>query len=517
MSVSFSRLRTLEAGHVIALLAVLLEVLWAYPWLVWIGKWGIVGWPEPPLSLGSAAALALVVEATSRFSLGRAWPMRRVRLVTLSIAIALLAALIRLELGGDYAIWNTDWISYAQERLSLVVGGLAFGMYLIWRAISIGRESLSFDDLYRKFLIGLAALAVLLALWGATSKSSEFRRVLASAGLYVVAYFFTGLLALALINLRSIRAEMLRSEGASGLFNRRWLSLLLGVILAILGVSLAVASVFSLDLARLLVHPLNVLANWLLIGFLYGVGYPLGVLAAALIYLLRFLVHLLGRGKPPEPLNPTDISGMLSDLRKGAEEQGARGIPAEALLALKWGLVAVAALLIIFVLARALFRYGKGRPEDEIEELSESLWSWQGFKQDLRAFLKRMLGWFRRRRPDRRVIVAPPAAVAEEADDERIFTVRELYQGLLWEGRSIGHPRSSSDTPFEYQNRLEESMDAGLPELQAITSAYVADRYGGIDPDRAELALLNRLWRQVRALFRSAEAKETGRSPSPPL
>ncbi len=94
----------LEPGHILPVFAVLLEVLWAYLWLAWIGKWQSVGWAQPPLSLAGAIGLALAAEVASRFSLTRSWSVSRVRLVTLSTLLILLAVLIRVELGGGYAL-----------------------------------------------------------------------------------------------------------------------------------------------------------------------------------------------------------------------------------------------------------------------------------------------------------------------------------------------------------------------------------------------------------------------------
>lgn len=505
MRVSSLAFRGVSISGAVGVLAVAGEVLWAYPWLAWIGRWDAVRWARPPLSLASVLALAVAVEVIARFTLGRGWPLRYVRLLVLAVAVALLAVLVRLGLGGNYSLFDTAWGRHAADNLSSLAGALAFGTYVIWRAISTGREHLAFEDLYRKFLLGLGGLVALFVLWGATSRSGEFRRLVASAGLYGVAYFALGLLALALVNLQSIREEMVQKEGASRLMDRRWLSLLLGTVLAIVGVSLALASVLSLDLAALLLHPLNVLANWLLVAFIYVVGYPLGVVAAILIYILRFLVHLAGGGQRTGPLNITNVSDFLSDLQKASQGQEARGIPPEAAVSLKWVFIALVTVAVLLVLARALFRYWKGKPE-EVEEVSESLWTWQVLRDDIFSILRGLLQWLGRWRPARkRQAVPPPAATVEVLDETQVFSIRELYQALLWEGRGTGQPRKPSETPYEYENRLESALDVPVPGLQAITSAYVAYRYGGIAAQGEQLVTLNRLWRQVRMLLRRGQ------------
>ena len=505
MRARLSILQGLKAEWAIPLLVVLLEVLWAYPWLIWISGWRGLEWDQPPVSLGGAVALAVAVEVVTRFSLGRNWSLKLVRLFMLSAGTLLLAIVVRIELSGGHALWDTGWGQYALDNLSLLFGGLAFGAYLIWRGISVGREGLTFHDLYQRFVIGLAALVILLVLWSTTSGAGEMQRDnLASAGLYAASYFFVGLLALALANLQSVREQMLLHDEVSRLFNRRWLSLLLGVVLAIVFVALGVASVFSVDLVALLFHPLNLLADWLLIAFFYGIVLPFALVGAGVVYGLQLLYHLIGPGAEPEPIEPPDLSD-LTELSEGQEMGEGVGISPELVLALKWGLVALVVLLVLFILARTLFRYWKGQAQGEIEEVSESLWSWEGFKSDLRSFLASLLRRFKRQKPATPVVVSPPIAVAPGEDPGRLFTVQEIYQGLLWEGRNMGLPRREPETPYEYQGRLESRVEVEGPELQAITRAYVAGRYGEEGVDSEQLGLLNRLWRRLRSALQGAE------------
>src|SRR3972149_3704653 len=174
--------RTLQPGRLVPFLAVLLEVLWGYPWLVWIGTWQAISWSRPPLSLGGAVLLAMPAEVLTRFALGQKWSLSRVRLVVLSTTVVLLALVVRLEQDGGYSLWDPDWAKYALDHLSALIGGLVFGVYLVWRGLSLGRENLPFPNLYQKFVIGLVALVLLLVLWGATSDSA-FRPDMFTAGL----------------------------------------------------------------------------------------------------------------------------------------------------------------------------------------------------------------------------------------------------------------------------------------------------------------------------------------------
>ena len=497
MRASFPEPRILNTGRAIPLLAVLMEVLWVYPWFVWIGEWEVLGWMEPPLALGSALALSLAAEAISHHSLARNWTPSRTSLLVLPILFFLLAAVLRLDMSGGYALWDPGWIQKALEHPSPFLGGLALGIFLLWRGISNGRGIPSFDGLYRRFLMGLVALVLLLVIRSSTVGTSE---VLASTGFYVLGFFSVGLLSLGLVNLQSIGKEMLHREGASGMLDRQWFPMLLGVVFIIIAVSLVTASAFSLNLATSLLRPLGVLVNWLVTAIIFTVALPLALVAAGLIYVFRFLVSFIGRGEPPETFSPPGPE----EIRRAVEGQDASRISPEALLALKVSVGVLLALLVLFILGRALRRYWSGREEREgIEQVSESLWSWDGFKSDVRSFLSKLMSRFNRQKhatPD----AAPlPVAVDGVQATDRVFTVREIYQGLLREGNSVGLPRQQPETPYEYQGRLQANFPPGRPEIQAITEAYAAQRYGQVDATGEQLGMLNHLWRRLLHILRS--------------
>ena len=496
MRASYAGLIGVETRRVISLLAILMEVLWVYPWYAWTSRWDVLGWPQPPLSLGSALALALAAEVLSHFSLARGWSPVRTLLLVLPALAALLAVIIRLDLSGGYALWDPDWARYVRDQTSLLLGGLALGAYLLWRGISVGRDSPYFDDLYRKLQMGLTALVLLLIVVSITG-ASEIRQALASTGFYVLGFFAAGLMALGLANFQSIQEEMLRREGTPGVLSRRWVSMLLGVVFAIVGVALIVASAFSFSLATLLLRPLGVLANWLFTALVYAVAFPLGVVAALLAYVLRFLASLVGQGDPPEPFSaPTP-----AEVRRVVEGQETGGIPSEVVLGLKWGLLVLVVLLVVLILARSLLKYWKGKDEEGVEEVSESLWSWKGFKADVRSFLSRLLSPFKRRERSTATLAISPLMLEQE-QKEGGFTVREMYQKLLHEGRKAGLPRRHPETPYEYRGRLEASFGPAEPGLQAITEAYTAERYGRAATSNEQLGLLNHLWRRLRSVLR---------------
>ena len=498
-----SRLSTYQGylmAQAVPLLATVLEVLWAHACLRQLGLWRDLGWARTPMGLAAALGVALATQVLVRSVISRGWKQSWVIATVLGGSVLLLAALIRLDLGAGYGLFDPAWGRYAQGNLPIVITALLFGAYLIWRGTAVGRDQVEFEDIYRKFLFGLVVLVVLLVFWGIATRGQEMQSALSTLGLYVLAQFATGLLGIGLVHLQEVKEAIARNRLPGEAFGRRWNAMLLVVVLAIVLAGLGLASIFSFRLASTMLGYLSTFANWLLIAFLYVIGYPLGVLAAALVYVLRFFVNIFGKGERPEQ---TFSPPGLGDIGNVAEGGTVWVLSPTAVLAIKWAVAALLALGVLFLLALAIRRQWRGDRDEGIEEVSESLWTWEVFREDLLGLLRKLLDWFRRRRA---VLSAPepqpPIASLETDDLGRLLTVREMYQGLLWEGYALGVPRSDYETPYEYRVRLRAAHPALDADVTVLTHAYVRVRYGEQEPPATELTALNRLWRRLRASLR---------------
>jgi hypothetical protein len=475
----------------IPIMALIMEVLWGYCWLAWVSTWSTWGWEQPPLNIWSCLILAIFTEVISRISLNREWSIKRVRLTVIPSTIVLLAILIRWNLGGGFGPFNTGWFSYAGTHISAVVVAAIFGFYLIWRGISGTRPKFYFSDLYRKFIIGMVAIIFLLLIWGA---SEERNAIWSNVGIYIVLFFGVGLLTLAMSNLESLRAELLQHKEDITAFSRRWISMLVVLVLAIIGIAVALASVFSTNIVGSVVHGLGVFANWLLIALSY-ILLPLGYVLEGIIFVGKWIISLLNPNAEPLKFNMPD----LSDLEKVAEGQQPVGIPEALILALKWGALAIVIALVIYFLAKILIRYWEGKTEKEIEEVHETLWSWGVFKNDLKALFAWFFRWMKKRqlkRAEESMIPTPEVAINE--DSTKIFSAREIYQAVLWQGRQLGNARRKHETPLEYQRVLNSRIEGATEEIDILTEAYIAERYGETPSKPEKLTLINRLWRSLR-------------------
>ena len=485
----------LKTEHLLAAAAILLEALRVYPLLLYVSSWEGTTWRHPPLGLGSTLLVLTFAYLSARHVATR-WPGWPVRLAALAGTIALAGLLLRLEQGGDHALLDHTWGAFAREHLQKLGAGALFGVYLIWRGLAVGREELTFDRFYRPFVVSFLALGALMVIWSAGARSGSFAPMGVSVGLYIATFFFAGLFALALSNFQAIQEEARRLGSAAETVSRRWIAVALGVTLSFVLAALGLASVVSLDFVTYVRNPLSTLGNWLLLAFLYGIALPLSYVAAGVTYVVRWLVSLLQPDQPPPQLNAPSAQGFR---RLADAEEGTR-IPPELITAAKWGLLALVITILLFLLLRAFVSHRATQRETGVEEVSESLWSWQAFQTDLRSFLKNLFGFLKR--PDRRTEKVPVHVAGTSLDEETVLGIRDIYRGLLWESERAGRPRRQGETPLEFAARLDGPIPGASAEIHGITQEYVLARYGHQAVPQERLPLLNSLWRRLRAALR---------------
>ena len=464
-----------------ATLLVALELLWSYAIIVALTEWDWIGWSRPPVSLPMALALAAAALAPAMLD-DRA---SRLRTAVLPLQVLLLAAVVRFEAGGGYALLDASWFVDIWDGPQIFLGATAFGAFLLWRGVTATSPLPVPERLHTRFLLGLAILFFALLLGFFTDNDYDARNPLLSLGFYAVTYFAVGMAAIAIANLRDIRREMTRRSDTGLPSLREWMAVPMTAITGMLMVSLVFSAFFSFDLARFLLIPLEYIARGVAFAILYGIIFPLSFLAGGLTWLLQRLVGTVIE----EEEQPGGEAALEDDPL--LVEQGETVLFSDAaLLALQWAAGILVALLIIFILAKALGRFRRDRDDGGEEEVSESLGAWSGFRQDLSMFFAWLLGLFRRK--EQPVIEEAPLPVSITGDTgiPREFTIREIYQGLLWEGRSAGRPRRDAETPYEYGSRIEPLDTTEERALDDITQAYVEARYGGGEPSPDRLRWL---------------------------
>lgn len=160
----------------------------------------------------------------------------------------------------------------------------------------------------------------------------------------------------------------------------------------------------------------------------------------------------------------------------------------------------VLGLLIVALVVWAVRRWLARRPAD----VHESLWSWSLFWRQLKAFIYGLFTrFFFYKKADKKgeqPRVEKPVAVLQAEIIQRIPTmhpIRELYRTVLQYAKGIGYPRSGSETPDEFCRRLSQHFPFAEPQLELITNAYIATRYGQSLPDEAEIVRVRDAWGEL--------------------
>ncbi len=477
------------------LAVILMEAFWIYPWLVWLGGWPIYSEQRPVLSLASVIIVLAVSLLVTRVVLRQKWPMWTAQSVIVGGGLVAILLALGVEYSEGYGFLSGGWFAHAGrilwhifENTHTIVAALPVLLYLWWRGINLGQTTTYFKDIYRSFLLGMVALIVLIIIWQISAGSDDFVALGADVGLNVIAFFFFGLIAIAVCHLYTMRSTMPKEEAALTSV-KRWLPIMLGLVGSMAVVSFIVASVFSEEFFTAIGHGAGVFFGFLGKIFNY-ILIPFNYVFDAIFWVLRFLLELIRSDQPFQP----EGSGNMSFPAATTVTRG--DLPEAAVLAIKWVVIAVIVAVVIFILVKAISRITARRSREDIEEIHESLWSWRGFRDDLALLFSMMGNRFKRKRT--------PVVPQKPLDDDtsRRLNIREIYRHLLREAARSGLARRRHETPGEYSGRLEKSVPDGSESLEQVTDLYINVRYGETSVPEERVDNANVLWRALRGLLR---------------
>jgi hypothetical protein len=491
-----NRLRNIDwlAVVIYPLAVVLMEAFWVYPWLVWLGVWPVFVESRPAVSLASVIIVLALSLIVTRATIRQEWPEWTIRAVVIGCGLITIFFVLRIEYSAGYSFFSGGWFSYVGQILRSTfksahpaVIALPVLLYLWWRGIILGRTTSYFKSIYNSFLLGMVALILLIIFWQLSSGSGDFGGPGSNVGLYVIAFFFFGLVALAIGHLYVMRSQMHREDAAMTSV-WRWLPIMTVVIIGMVVIGLGAASIFSTEFFAAVKEISGVIFGGLGKVFYY-ILIPFNYIFAGIIYLLRLLINLIRPEQPPE-LQESGGTGVPS-----MQEVVTRDIPPVVTTVLQWLVIVAIVAIVIYILARAISRVRARRERDEIEEIHESLWSMSGLRDDLRLLLN-MLGRKFQRKP------GPARAYHFDEDAPGRMDIREIYRHLLWEGARSGVPHRKHETTVEYEGRLGQYVPDGKGPLARITGLYDDVRYGEIRPGEEQVDSANDLWKTLRSAVR---------------
>lgn len=475
------------------LMVVLMEAFWVYPWLVWLGVWPVFAESRPALSMVSVIMVLAISILVTRVTIRQKWSLRLIQFVVVGCGLATMFLVVRFDYGSGYAFFDGQWFIHMGHMLNVtfkspytIVPALPVLLYLWWRGIQLGRTASYFGNVYRSFVIGMVALIILIILWQVSAGSGDFEGPIETIVLYIIAFFFFGLISLAICHLYLMRQRMPSGEAPASVW--RWMPIMLGVIGGIVIAGFAAAGLFSPEFFTTVGQGVRAVFGALGKAFQY-VLIPFNYLFEGIFYLLQVILSWFR----PEGAAEFQMSGNMTMM--DVPERVSGEIPPIVTTVLKWLVVAVIVAAVIYILVRAIDRFRERRQREEIEEIHESLWSLSGLRDDLRLFLDMMAQKFKRK---------PRPVTSHYVDDDMParLNIREIYRRLLSEAARSGVVRRSHETAFEYEGRLGQYVPDGREQLNQITDLYVNVRYGEIRPQEEQVDSANGLWGALRSLLR---------------
>jgi hypothetical protein len=298
---------------------------------------------------------------------------------------------------------------------------------------------------------------------------------------FIVAYFFFGLMAMALARIEDVSQTRASSLGRFSVF--RFTTTLASVVLLIaLGGTVAYA-LYNVDLRRLLL-PFLIVIEVIVIGLVLVV---LGI-AEWLVTGLR--LDELGLGDRLQDLF-RQLQQVADNLTAPFEAVPGGGPPPAVSIFKVASTVAILVILIALVVFFTWWQIRRARAL-AAEDSRESIWSPSSLARDLKALLQ----------AGREQI----GGIADLVDRFglgarllRALTIRRVYANLVRLATEHGHPRYKTQTPYEYKGTLYEALPGCDADVDTITEAYVRAHYGEVPDTREEVERIRTCWKRVQA------------------
>jgi hypothetical protein len=356
-------------------------------------------------------------------------------------------------------------------------------IYLWWRGIGLGQSTSYFKDIYRSFLLGIVALVVLIIFWQISSASGSIPKPGGDIGINVIAFFFFGLLAIAISHLYNMRRAMPKEEaGLTSVW--RWLPVMLGVIGIMILIGFGVASLFSPDFIDTIGRGAQAVFGFLSKIFEY-IMWPIIWIGQGLMYVFKWFLSLISQNQQDQ----TQTSGNMT--LPFTQQETAAELSPTAILVIKWVALAIIIALVIFLLTKAISRYRARHASEDLDEVRESLFSWKGLRDDLKEFFN-SLG--RHRKP-----VKEPVYHFDEETGR--LNIREIYRHMQWEAGRSGIARRRHETAEEYARRIKNIVPDSARPLGNLTQMYENVRYGEEIASVDKETKANGLWQNLKEMI----------------
>lgn len=422
--------------------------------------------------------------------------------ITFAVVVVLVGTLFFSLWSGIYAssiaFWNPIWLGNLVGDLLLlnpnvwpILGIVVVILYFYWRGLRLSHSTLEPGHVFNTLRVGVGVIIAVIVLQAATHTASSNEILLL---LLIPLFLMFALLAHALANTVFVRITHRSGLQGSILSQER---ALLGIIIAFGGLLLllslligAVASPAFLGDAQRIFTPVVVLYDALA-----------NILALLLTLLITPIIWLLNlfhfRLKDPNiQIQTAQVVCKKYPHSVKCIKNTSAPSSFNPLLVLAIKIVLPVLVIILLVLiVRLLMRRRRLSVTRRIEEVHESVWSWELFWTQMRALFKAL--WLR---------LFPQLAGETDVqkDEGNVSTastarsIREVYRAMLLWAAQRGFPRKRDETPYEFRTRLHTGLPFAEPEVSTMTEAYTAIRYGRVVPSEADVAHIQQTWQQLQ-------------------
>ncbi len=364
-------------------------------------------------------------------------------------------------------------------------------LYFYWRGVRLSRSSLEPGHVFNTIRIGLGIMIAVIVLRAANNTSSSNELLLL---LFIPLFLMFALISHALAQTVFVRITH-RSGLQGSVFSQE--RAILGIITGFGGILLllsllvgAIASPTFLADAQRIFEPVAIAYT----SFANILAFGLSLLITPIIWLLN-LFHF--RLKYPDFHTPTP---QVMCKQHPHAAQCIKNPPIQGsfspvfILAIKI-LLPILVIVLLVLIVRLLLRKRPLHITRRIVEVHESLWSWELFLTQIKAFL---LALWLRLFPRQAGETQASESESEGAIEPTARSIREIYRAMLRWAMLHGYPRKRNETPYEFRTRLRTLLPFTEPEVSTVTEAYTAIRYGRVVPSEAEVIHIQQTWQQLQ-------------------
>lgn len=507
-------------GMLLPALVGIMRLCWLWPWMLLLQgflspslgaplmtPWMIIGLPIVSFTFARWSMPTLAERRNYR----RANDIRR-QIATVGFAAILVLLWLRflrpdywlvdlrwlIAAGYDLIFWNAEPVEVPGALLFLL-----FGIFLWLRGALDGQGQYRHDEIWRAFLSGVAALAIFAWLIPSGMQDGNpgaaFNPFAAADGQLsnpvglLLIFAAAGLAGMGVANLGKSGGWRRRAQVGKLRPNRGWMVGVGVTIGVMLGMALLIGLILQPEDAAILWRALGYVwqgVSTVLIWIITVIAYPFFLVLEWLIRLLKSLF-----GEREQQVERTEFAqAPTPEPLPEPPEREIEAVPEP----FRWiALLILAA--VVFILFMLVLRQLRSRPEEENDEVRESVLT----ASLLQTQLAELWGKLRARFGPGEEEPDPFLSLEGESDTRRL--IRAIYQRLLTAAHFRNVARMQSETPSRFGGRLSGQPSFDGPPVQTITSAYMEARYGDVPPSQDTAAAAEKAWQEIESALTSEE------------